>query len=97
LLQCKTDAYSLLVGIEKLPMKKVMSKTRTVTFQPTPDLAPLLEEVKKRGRGVQSHVINKALRKGLTKAIKEWERYRGPSTASPFNRADAQPSVSLAV
>jgi hypothetical protein len=71
-----------------------MKERRTITFQPEPDVAPVVLAARKKGRGIASRLINQALREQLPAVIKKYEVFRGPKPAS-FEGAHSQP-VSLA-
>jgi hypothetical protein len=65
-----------------------MKERTTVTFQPEPDIKPVLTEAVKRGRGALSRLINQALRERLPVVIKNWDRFKGKPPS--FDCADGQ-------
>lgn len=56
---------------------KQRAKRKTVTFEPEPDLIPLLDEIDEKGRRIRSLIINRTLRRGLSESLQEWTRFRG--------------------
>ncbi len=69
----KAAVTRIFVGMQRTKVKKM--KRKTVTFEPDPALAPLLEEADKRGRGKRSLVINRTLVRYMAEQLAEWDAF----------------------
>ena len=75
-LTCKTNVLKCLMARIKTRLKK--PKYRNISFRPTEDVARILMEAEKQGRGTRSVLINAALERMLPQIIKRYEAWRAP-------------------
>ncbi len=62
------------------------TKRKTITFAPDSDVLQQIEEVKKRGYGVTSMVLNQVIREQLPKVLKRWDGFAKQNESAEYSQ-----------